>query len=125
MDEGQASTRRTLRTQNSELRIVHQHDYHITYNIYRHQSFIFYYQSADGEPRQMQNNPPPSGLPPTFSSNADALAAARMPLGDEYEEIREQVRSFLISSLLMCCTILCSTKRLIVIIPHGVYKMEM
>jgi hypothetical protein len=73
----------------------------------------------------MQNNPPPSGLPPTFSSNADALAAARMPLGDEYEEIREQVRSFLISSLLMCCTILCSTKRLIVIIPHGVYKMEM
>lgn len=43
----------------------------------------------------MQNNPPPpfqGGLPPTMTS-ADALAAARMPPGDEYEEIREQVRS--------------------------------
>ncbi len=42
----------------------------------------------------MQNNPPPPmhwGLPPTMTS-ADALAAARMPPGDEYEEIREQVR---------------------------------
>jgi hypothetical protein len=42
----------------------------------------------------MQNNPPPpmhGGLPPTMTS-ADALAAARMPPGDEYEEIREQVR---------------------------------
>ena len=43
----------------------------------------------------MQNNPPPpmhGGLPPAMTS-ADALAAARMPPGDEYEEIREQVRS--------------------------------
>lgn len=38
-----------------------------------------------------QNNPPPQGLPPTLPT--DVLAAARMPPGDEYEEIREQVRS--------------------------------
>ena len=46
------------------------------------------------------NNPPPppgglTGLPPTFPTTADALAAARMPPGDEYEEIREQVRSLM------------------------------
>ena len=39
-----------------------------------------------------QNNPPPQGLPPT-TLPTDVLAAARMPPGDEYEEIREQVRS--------------------------------
>jgi hypothetical protein len=56
----------------------------------------------------MQNNPPPpmhGGLPPTMTS-ADALAAARMPPGDEYEEIREQVRSLykhtLTSSINFC-----------------------
>ncbi len=52
------------------------------------------------------NNPPPppgglTGLPPTFPTTADALAAARMPPGDEYEEIREQVRS-LMASITSC-----------------------